>query len=206
MKKLALVIAAIIALAIPTLAQDATKEEVFDQAIVDTALREVGTVKQVGYDSPKVKEYVETTDQEADEYYQDGWCNAFVSWVLKKCGYQFASLNSVDQIGHYFHQVSTPKIGDLVTLTGHICFYFGKAPLPGYDGAILILGGNQGHAVNVLPIQSRFVVAYWEPVKADTGWTPSRHLAPDTMSGFNRIDDKGYIADILEHSLKTSKY
>lgn len=186
----------------PTPTPSLKSEAVFDQRIIDTALHEIGVVKQVGYDSSKVKEYIETTDQEADEYYQDGWCNGFVSWVMKQCGYEYASLNSVDQLGYFFHQVAVPKIGDVVTLQGHITLYFGKAPFPGFDGAILILGGNQAHAVNVLPIAERYVVAYWEPIKAPVGWVPSRHLSSDSMAGYNRIDDRGYVNAIIEKAAK----
>lgn len=183
-----------------------SKEEVFDQKIIDTALGQVGVIKQVGYESPKVKNYVESTDQEADEYYGDGWCNAFVSWVLKQNGYEYMSLNSVDQVGHFFHQVSIPKIGDIITMAGHITFYAGKANLPGLDIAILILGGNQGHAVNELPIAESNVVAYWEPIKAPKGWVPSRFLSRDSMMGFNRIDDKGYMAAVIEKALQIPVY
>ena len=182
------------------------KEAVFDQKIIDTALHEAGVTKQVQYESPRVKEYVETTDQEADEYYNDGWCNAFVSWVMKKNGYEFASLNSLDQIGYFYHQVAEPKVGDVVLLSGHITLYFGKATLPGFDGAILILGGNQAHAVNVLPIQSSLVQGYYEPIKAPPGWTPSRHLSNSSMNSYNRIDDNGYIKTILEKAVAIPTY
>lgn len=179
-----------------------SKEEVFDQGLIDYAMSFIGLTKQVGYDSPKVKEMVESTDQESDEYYNDGWCNAFTSYVLMKKGYEFPSLNSMDQLGYAFHQVSTPKIGDIVILQGHICFYVGKANFPGFDQAILILGGNQGHSVNVLPIKESYVMEYMEPIKSDPNWRPSRHLKSSSMYSFNRLDDKGYINEILDKELQ----
>lgn len=176
---------------------------VFDQKIIDTAMKEVGVTKQVGYESDRVREYVETTDQEFDEYYQDGWCNAFVSWVLKQNGYQFASLNTYDEVDHFFKEVDVPKIGDVVILTGHIAFYAGESQFPGIDNAVMILGGNQAHRVCIFPVSKAVVKKYLEPVKAPPGWMPGRHISQFGMSSFNRLDDKGYVMDQMEKTART---
>jgi uncharacterized protein (TIGR02594 family) len=175
---------------------------VFDQKIIDTAMKEIGVTKQVGYESDRVREYVETTDQEFDEYYQDGWCNAFVSWVLKQNGYQFASLNTYDEVDHFFKEVDVPKVGDVVILTGHIAFYGGETQFPGIDNAILLLGGNQAHKVCIFPISKSKVKKFLEPVKAPTGWMPSRHISQFEMASFNRLDDKGYVMEELEKTAR----
>jgi uncharacterized protein (TIGR02594 family) len=185
----------------PALPSPPSSIPVFDQKIIDTAMQEIGVTKQVGYNSERVKQYVQETDQELDEYDQDGWCNAFVSWVLKQNGYKYNSLNSVGEVTYSFHQVETPKIGDVVVITGHIAFYAGEATFPGLDNAILLLGGNQAHRVCILPLPKSYVLMYLEPVKAPAGWQPSRHVEPQAMSSYNRFDDRGYAVEALEHNL-----
>lgn len=179
----------------------AAQEPVFDQSIIDTAKKEIGTYKMVGYESARVREYCQSTDQEQDEYYGDGWCSGFVSWVLKQCGYQFASLNTADEWVKFGDIVTTPEIGDIVLIPGHIAFYAGKAT--NFEGiqdsveAIILMGGNQGHRVCQLPITNNYVTLFLRPRKAPAGWMPSRHFSQMAMQSYNRLDDRSYAMDIL---------
>lgn len=183
------------------LAISASAQPVFDSKIIDTARREMSVYKMVGYESDRVRQYCESTDQEQDEYYGDGWCSGFVSWVLKQNGYQYASLNTGEEWIRFADIVTVPEIGDIVIIPGHIAFFAGYSSA--FDGiqdtvkGIKLLGGNQGHRVCELPLSESYVTMYLRPRKAPFGWQPSRHYSDGAMRAYNRLDDHSYAMEIL---------
>lgn len=91
------------------------------------------------------------------------WCGAFVAHVLAKSGLsnhipkQFPRALSWSKVGT---ELKEPAYGCVVVFSrnggGHVGFCLGK---DGF-GNIMVLGGNQGNAVNIKPFKTDRVVAY----------------------------------------------
>lgn len=91
------------------------------------------------------------------------WCAAFVEAVLGQSGQkQLGSFRAAD-FARYGNPTTAPQEGDIVVLkpqvkgaSGHVGFYAGKDA----KGNILVLGGNQGGKVSIIPYASSEVVSY----------------------------------------------
>lgn len=91
------------------------------------------------------------------------WCAAFVDAVLGQAGKpQLGSLRAADFL-RYGAQTNKPQEGDIVVLrpqakgaSGHVGFYAGTDE----KGRVLVLAGNQGNKVSVVPYSAGQVVSY----------------------------------------------
>lgn len=109
------------------------------------------------------------------------WCAGFVNGVIEEAGFRSppkydAAARGWDWTGHGA-KLSGPCVGAIVTFwrgkkssgTGHIGFVVGKDQ----KGNLMVLGGNQGNAVNIKPFSLSRVLSYrWpdgSPMPTKTG-------------------------------------
>lgn len=153
------------------------------------ALGELGVSKVPNEDSARVKQYVEETFQNDEEYSSDGWCSGFVSWVLKQAGYQYSPENTDYGWMYYLVRVSEPKIGDIVLMEGHIAFFDGYATQPTGEKYVRLLGGNQDYQVCIMAVPSTYIYYYAEAIPATEGWIPKKHIPGGGVDHINTLDD-----------------
>jgi hypothetical protein len=182
-----------------------TPAAVFDQAIVDTAMGEMGVYKMPGTQDERVRQYVEETGNPIEFYTDDGWCSSFVAWDLKRNGYQYASFPTGEEWAHVADTTDDPQIGDIVLIPGHIAFFGGWLDLPGYGRAVLLLGGNQAHRVCYLPIGTANVMYFLVPRKATADWKPRHHFNEELAASGNLLNDKTNIMSILEYQMNKNQ-
>lgn len=96
------------------------------------------------------------------------WCGAFVAGVLRECGMDvakgFAGARNWLKFGL---EIDKPAYGCIVIFwrgkrsgwSGHVGFVVGKDRL----GNLMVLGGNQGNAVNIKPFATTRVLGYRWP-------------------------------------------
>ena len=134
----------------------------------------IGTAEIVGAkENPKIAEMWQTAFEKlgrADEAKKavwrtenTPWCGAFVAYVLASCELEkhipaaFPMARSYEKAGT---KLDKPAYGCLVTFTrnggGHVGFVVGKDS----RGNLMVLGGNQGDAVNIKPFAVSRVTAY----------------------------------------------
>ena len=193
----------IICLLLPTLSFG--QGQVFDQKIIDTAMKEIGVYKMPGTDDPRVRQYVEETGNPIEFYSEDGWCSSFVGWDLKQNGYQYANYPTYEEWQHVADVTDDPQIGDVVLIPGHIAFFNGWLDLPGYGKAVMVLGGNQAHRVCVLPIGTANIVYFMVPRKAPPGWHPRRHFNEKIAGMESKLDDKTTIMYIWNYQMNKNQ-
>ena len=98
------------------------------------------------------------------------WCAAFVGSMLERCGIQSTRFESAKSYLSWGEKLDRPVYGCVVVFSrdggGHVGFVVGKDKA----GNLLVLGGNQGDAVNVKAFPLSRVTGYrWpegEPVPA----------------------------------------
>ena len=77
------------------------------------------------------------------------WCAAFVGSMLERCGIQSTRFESAKSYLSWGEKLDRPVYGCVVVFSrdggGHVGFVVGKDKA----GNLLVLGGNQGDAVNV---------------------------------------------------------
>ncbi len=77
------------------------------------------------------------------------WCAAFVGGVLEECGITSSRFESAKSYLTWGRTLSAPVYGCIVVFTrdggGHVGFVVGRDAA----GNLLVLGGNQGDAVNI---------------------------------------------------------
>lgn len=161
------------------------------QKIIKLAEDELGVYKIPGQDDPRVRQYATDTMQNDDVYTNDGWCSAFVSFILKEAGYQFSPNNS--DFGWMFvaQRVAAPKPGDIAMLDSHIAFYIGEKRNSEGQDVVGLLGGNQDYQVCIMWVPAIDIEYYAEAEVATPDWKPIKHI-PNGMSGgssINVLDD-----------------
>lgn len=91
------------------------------------------------------------------------WCAAFVGAMLERSGIKSSRFESAKSYLNWGVQLSDPVVGCVVVFTrqggGHVGFCVGQDSA----GNLLILGGNQGDAVNVKAFPRSRVTGYRWP-------------------------------------------
>lgn len=91
------------------------------------------------------------------------WCAAFVGAMLERCGIQSSRFESAKSYLSWGEQLDRPVYGCVVVFSrdggGHVGFVVGKDKA----GNLLVLGGNQGDAVNVKAFPLSRVTGYRWP-------------------------------------------
>lgn len=132
------------------------------------ALAEVG-VREVagGGDNARVIEYLSTTGLPA-EFIRDqtAWCSAFANWCMKQAGIEGTGSAAARSWLAWGTPLKTPRYGCVVILWrkkadspfGHVAFYAGDR-----GRSVMLLGGNQGDAVSLVPYSKSRVLGYRWP-------------------------------------------
>jgi uncharacterized protein (TIGR02594 family) len=161
------------------------------QKIISLAENELGVYKIPGNDDPRVRQYATDTLQNDDNYTNDGWCSAFVSFILKEGGYQYSPNNTDYGWGFVIHRVDAPKPGDIAMLDSHIAFFIGQKVNAEGQIVVGLLGGNQDYQVCIMWVPAMDIEYYAEAEPAGSDWKPTKHI-PNGMgasSGLNILDD-----------------
>lgn len=91
------------------------------------------------------------------------WCAAFVGAMLERCGIRSSRFESAKSYLQWGQALVRPLLGCVVVFTreggGHVGFAVGQDTA----GRLLILGGNQGDAVNVRAFPVERVTGYRWP-------------------------------------------
>lgn len=110
------------------------------------------------------------------------WCGAALGGILKEAGYPILSGAEAPRAlawSGYGKKLTKPAMGCIVTFTrsggGHVGFVVGVDS----SGRLMVLGGNQGDAVNIKPFDKSRVDAYRYPPGATVPSTPLPLLNAD---------------------------
>lgn len=91
------------------------------------------------------------------------WCAAFVGAMLERVGIRSSRFESAKSYLTWGDQLTGPRVGCIVVFTrdggGHVGFLLGQDE----HGNLLVLGGNQGDAVNVRAFPRTRVSGYRYP-------------------------------------------
>ena len=96
---------------------------------------------------------------------ETAWCGTFVAHCIKTAGYPLPKhwYRAKDWL-NWGIEISAPCLGCVVVFEriggGHVGFVVGKDN----TGRLMVLGGNQGDAVTVVPFQASRVAGYRMPV------------------------------------------
>lgn len=105
--------------------------------------------------------------------YLQPWCGLFVAICLREAGYPIAKYfyRAKDWL-NYGYKISMPVVGCIVIFDrkggGHVGFCIGKDNA----GRLLVLGGNQGNQVSIMPFDMNRVLGYRMPKEAIAPYTP----------------------------------
>jgi uncharacterized protein (TIGR02594 family) len=129
------------------------------------ALSQFGIHETVGVkDNPEVLKYFDGLGFDGTFLKDEtSWCAAFVNWCLKEGDKPYLrklNARSLLQVGE---KVDKPQVGDIVVLwresktswKGHVGFYVSED-----KNNVLLLGGNQGNKVCILPYAKYRVLEY----------------------------------------------
>lgn len=91
------------------------------------------------------------------------WCAAFVGAMLERVGIRSTRFESAKSYLDWGEKLDTPEYGCIVVFTrvggGHVGFVVGRRA----NGDLLVLGGNQGDAVNIRAFPTSRVSGYRWP-------------------------------------------
>lgn len=91
------------------------------------------------------------------------WCAAFVGAMLERSGIRSSRFESAKSYLQWGETIAEPCVGCIVVFTrdggGHVGFVVGKDS----KGNLLVLGGNQGDAVNIKAFPTTRVTGYRMP-------------------------------------------
>lgn len=95
------------------------------------------------------------------------WCAAFVGGVLEECGIKSSRSAAARSYLDWGNKIAGPAVGCVVVFwrkflgsgSGHVGFVVGKDAF----GNLLVLGGNQGDKVSILPFNPKRVLDYRWP-------------------------------------------
>lgn len=100
------------------------------------------------------------------------WCAAFVGACLERAGIQSSRFESAKSYLQWGVPLNEPRLGCVVVFTrdggGHVGFIVGRDS----SGRLLVLGGNQGDAVNVKAFPLGRVSGYRWPAGQPVGYPP----------------------------------
>lgn len=133
------------------------------------ALAEFGVREYPGEDdnNPRILEYMSclrrTTESSRDE---TPWCSAFVAWCLMQGGIRHQATAVARSWLNQLETIHVPRLGCVAVFwrkkkdswMGHVGFVVGA-----WGNTILLLGGNQGNQVSVLPYSSKRILGFRFP-------------------------------------------
>ena len=142
---------------------------------MDKAMSQLGVSEIRGSKhNPDIIGYHSTTGKfKTDEV---PWCASFVNWSLETSG--ISSLGSASAFSYmrFGNKLNQPAYGALAIMKySHVGFVAGLNS----DGRLILLGGNQGDAVNLSPNAMSQVKGYRYP----TGLTPNYNLPKFNLKG-----------------------
>lgn len=115
-------------------------------------------------DNPKIVEFWKRIKMSGVKDDETPWCAAFVGGILETCGISSTRSGLARSYENWGVALKRPVPGCVVVFKrdggGHVGFVVGKDKV----GNILVLGGNQGDAVNVKSFSVARVTAYRWPV------------------------------------------
>jgi uncharacterized protein (TIGR02594 family) len=130
--------------------------------------------KRPGKHNPEIVKYHSTTGKWKND--EMPWCASFVNWSLVQSN--IPSLNSAKAFDYksFGVKLNKPAYGAIAIMNySHVGFVSGKNS----DGRIVILGGNQGDAVNYSPNSVSAVLQYRYPA----GFKPNYNLPAFKLRG-----------------------
>ncbi len=105
-----------------------------------------------GQHNPYIVDFLRYTQVNPRSYRDEtAWCSAFVNWCMHNAGFPRTGIALARSWLQWGTSLGSPLYGCVTVLRrpgggGHVAFYVG----PGQDrNEILLLGGNQGDAINV---------------------------------------------------------
>ncbi|MBF00215.1 TIGR02594 family protein [Flavobacterium coralii] len=136
---------------------------------MEKAFSQIGVAenKAPGKHNQSIVDYHSTTGGWKED--ETAWCASFVNWSLVKSG--VPSINSAKAFDYkkYGTKLDKPAYGAIAIMNySHVGFVAGYNS----DGRIILLGGNQGDAVNLSPNLKTAVLQYRYP----EGYTPNYTL------------------------------
>lgn len=143
---------------------------------MDKAFSQIGVseVKGEAKNNPSIIDYHSTTGKfKTDE---TPWCASFVNWSLVRSN--VPSINSARAFDYkkYGTKLEKPAYGAIAIMNySHVGFVAGTNS----DGRVVLLGGNQGDAVNLSPNSTGAVLQYRYP----NGYTPTYVLPKYKLKG-----------------------
>jgi uncharacterized protein (TIGR02594 family) len=118
---------------------------------------------------------------------ETAWCAGFVGGVLEETGIRSTRSAAARSYARYGTRLTGPAVGAIVSFwrgsrngwSGHVGFVVGRDAA----GNLMVLGGNQGNAVSIVPFDMARVLAYtWptgEPVPDLVGFSKLPLLRSD---------------------------
>jgi uncharacterized protein (TIGR02594 family) len=103
-----------------------------------------------GRSNPRIDQYLATVGLSDDA---TPWCSAFVNWCMRQAGIAGTGRGLARSWLHWGVPIADCRLGAVAVFRrgsnpafGHVAFYVGDQ-----SSKLLVLGGNQGNAVNVKP-------------------------------------------------------
>ena len=135
-----------------------------EPAWLKEARRHIGTREIKGpKHEPKILQWWKAIKRGGIKDDETPWCAAFVGGCLESAGITSSRFESARSYEGWGIKLSAPRVGCVVTFTraggGHVGFVVGRDKL----GNLLVLGGNQGDAVNIKAFPLIRVTSYRWP-------------------------------------------
>lgn len=130
-----------------------------DEAKKNIGLREI----KGGKHAPEIVQFWKDIKRGGIKDDETPWCAAFVGAMLERSGIRSSRFESAKSYLDWGNQLVEPMLGCIVVFSrdggGHVGFCMGQDK----SGNLLILGGNQGDAVNVKAFPRSRVTGYRWP-------------------------------------------
>lgn len=146
------------------------------QKWIEEARKEIGVARLPVGDQPRILEYLEHNSNIPGvekawwKNQKESWCGTFAGYCLAKTGYKIpkdwyrAQSYLSKDVGTILDK---PAMGSIVIFKrkggGHVGFVVGKRA----DGKLLVLGGNQSSAVNIMAKGTDDVLGFVYPARTD---------------------------------------
>jgi uncharacterized protein (TIGR02594 family) len=113
------------------------------------------------------------------------WCAAFVGYCLEKSGIVSTRFESAKSYLTWGQELSAPVYGCIVIFDraggGHVGFVVGQDT----HGRLLVIGGNQGNMVSIVPFDRARVAGYRMPAGVPVSLAPLQIIASNATSSEN---------------------